>query len=94
MIQQIGGQLSQRCNDGFPIASILSSGVSAYLDQSDATSRIRGMRIAKEFSILLGQDINFEELEEEDRKIAQQLSVASVVSSGTPSSTVTIGFAK
>ena len=62
--------------------------MSAYLDQSDAKSRIRGMRIAKEFSILLGQDINFEELEEEDRKIAQQLSVASVVSSGTPSSTV------
>ena len=46
------------------------------------------MRIAKEFSILLGQDINFEELEEEDRRIAQQVSVASVASSGTPSSTV------
>ena len=62
--------------------------MSAYLDQSDARSRIRGMRIAKEFSILLGQDINFEELEEEDRRIAQQVSVASVASSGTPSSTV------
>ena len=44
------------------------------------------MRIAKEFSILLGQDINFEELEEEDRRVAQQVSVASVASSGTPSS--------
>ena len=78
--------MSQRYNDGFPIASILSSGVSAYLDQSDARSRIRGMRIAKEFSILLGQDINFEELEEADRRIAQQESLTSVTSSVTVSS--------
>lgn len=78
--------MSQRFNDGFPIASILSSGVSAYLDQSDARSRIRGMRIAKEFSILLGQDINFEELEEADRRIAQQESLTSVTPSVTVSS--------
>jgi Telomere length regulation protein len=62
--------------------------VSAYLDQSDARSRIRGMRIAKEFSILLGQDVNFDELEEEDRRTAQEVSVGSVASSGTPSSSV------
>ena len=78
--------MSQRYNDGFPIASILSSGVSAYLDQSYARSRIRGMRIAKEFSTLLGQDITFEELEEADRRIAQQESLTSVTSSVTVSS--------
>ena len=60
--------------------------MSAYLDQSDARSRIRGMRIAKEFSILLGQDINFEELEEVDRKLAQQQRATSDASSGDVSS--------
>ena len=78
--------MSQRYNDGFPIASILSSGVSAYLDQSDTRSRIRGMRIAKEFSILLGQDITFEELEEADRRIEQQESLTSVTANATVSS--------
>ena len=60
-----GDQLSQRKEDGLPIASILSAGVSAYLDQSDKKCRLRGMKIAKEFSILLGHKIAFEELKEE-----------------------------
>ena len=66
-----GGQLSQSSTHGIPIASILSAGVSVYLDQSDRGSRLRGMRIAREFSVLLGHIIVFDELEAEEERQQQ-----------------------
>lgn len=63
-----GQQLSHSSIHGLPIASILSAGVSTYLDQTDRRSRLRGMKIANEFSILLGHNIVFDELEEEKKQ--------------------------
>jgi len=48
-----------------PIIISLSTGVSTYLDASDKRSRIFGMRVAKRFSAILGQEISFEELDDE-----------------------------
>lgn len=68
----VGDQLSLRSIHGIPIASILSAGVSVYLDQSDRGCRLKGMRIAREFSQLLGHKIVFDELEAEDERLRLQ----------------------
>jgi hypothetical protein len=48
------------------------TGVSTYLDQSDQQSRIRGMKIAKEFSMLLNHKISFDELDKHENKTQHQ----------------------
>jgi hypothetical protein len=68
-----GDLLSHSINGGLPIATILSAGVSSYLDQSDRQSRLRGMRIAREFSVLLGHEISFEELDEDQNLQKERL---------------------
>jgi Telomere length regulation protein len=52
--------------------------VSSYLDQSDRKSRLRGMRIAREFSVLLGHEISFEELDEDEKLKEERLLKESV----------------
>lgn len=78
--------LSQSVDGGLPVATILSAGVSSYLDQSDRQSRLRGMRIAREFSVLLGHEITFEELDEEE-KLQKDKYFEESVSVGKPLST-------
>ena len=73
-----GDLLSHSIDGGLPIATILSAGVSSYLDQSDRQSRLRGMRIAREFSVLLGHAITFEELDEEEKLRKERLLEESV----------------
>jgi Telomere length regulation protein len=71
--------------------------VSSYLDQSDRKSRLRGMRIAREFSVLLGHEISFEELDEDEKLKKERLLDESVSGGRSPSAfellTVTEGGA-
>jgi len=64
--------LSQRGPRGIPLAMVLSTGVSAYLDSSDKLSRVRGMRVAVAFSTLMKRPILFDELEEHYKEQKQR----------------------
>ncbi len=50
-------------SDREPLIVILSQGVGKYLDSSNNLSRIFGMKVAKKFSSILGNEINFGELD-------------------------------
>jgi hypothetical protein len=61
---------------GVPLAVLLSSGISAYLDQTGNTTRLNGMRVAKQFALMMGRDIVFDELVEEERREASRAAAA------------------
>ena len=46
------------------VALLLSMGVSHYLDSSDKTVRLHGMRVARSFSLKMGRKMHFQELED------------------------------
>ena len=51
-----------------PLIITLSTGISSYLDSSDRRSRLSGMKIARFVSELMGHELIFDELEEEEIK--------------------------
>jgi hypothetical protein len=64
--------LSKPTAGGGPLAVLLSSGISTYLDQTEKQTRIRGMKVASQFSVMMGQNLVFDELLEEEKKESLQ----------------------
>jgi len=64
-LERVDSSLLMRSGERrIPLIISLSSGVSTYLDATDKRSRILGMKVARRFSAILGQEINFAELDE------------------------------
>lgn len=51
---------------------LLSHGISAYLDTSDAISRLRGMKVAKIFASIMGQELDFQELNDFEKQLNKE----------------------